>query len=170
MVIRCDSRRAACASGGWIRLTVWCSVDALRGRVGLPGRPLPCAPHPALRNSTAHAARDPDSDSARAFSVAGRKEKRVLIGPPAIPGSGALNLCHGRCTVAIASKDNLTRSVVLRPDPAGVRCRNGPSGNHCPDWDGAVAPSLMPRTRVGGRPPTPMLHTSVLIGPSVLWH
>src|SRR5690554_2402442 len=104
MVIRCDSRRAACASGGWIRLTVWCSVDALRGRVGLPGRPLPCAPRPALRNSTAHAARDPDSDSARDFSDAGRKEKRVLIGPSSLPGPKALGLCHGWGRAEVADR------------------------------------------------------------------
>src|SRR5690554_114302 len=115
MVIRCDSRRAACASGGWIRLTVWCSVDALRGRVGLPGRPLPCASHPALRNSTAHAARDPDSDSARAFSGAGRKEKRVLIGPSSLPGPKALGLCHG-CRVGGSSQTG--SEVYLRPSLA----------------------------------------------------
>src|SRR5690554_5597263 len=64
--------------------------NAPRSRVGLPGRPLPFAPRPGLQNLTLRAARVRDSDSPRPFSAAGRKEKRVLIGPSTLPGSGAL--------------------------------------------------------------------------------
>src|SRR5690554_1466642 len=58
----------------------WSFDDVLRPGVQCTGRPLPSPAGPALRNSTAHAARDPDSDSAHAFSDLLAKERRGLIG------------------------------------------------------------------------------------------